>query len=609
MAPPMQNQSYLLKALLVFYCIVPAFLFAQKIKSNSWAETKTSGSGVLTFYWFESRPFIYKNEVGQLMGIEHDVMLGFTQYLKAKHGISLQVQWIEAAGFQNVIDRVGQSTEPCFGASAFSITDERKKTVDFSPTYMADIMVMISNKDIRMMESVEDFYKTFSSLTAITIKGTTYEKDLVNLRKNFEIPFTIEYIPSAQNILQAVERKSNAFGFIDLPIYLMYFSNNPTVNVRRQNYYPVKRKGYGLAVKKNSDWLIPLSEYIMQPGFKAEFENIMPHYLDLQLYKFVEELSLKSNSNVELLNKEKEIQSQDIAEKSQQIKNQTKANYILACLVVFATTLLTVSIILYNKRLQQGRQIVDQQKNIELKNTQLQKRNEALVALNDEKNNLIKVLAHDMRSPLSQIQGLSQILLMNDPARASEDKQVIQSIQQGTARLTKMISNILDVDAIEGNRVNLVTENFGVVPVVAKVVESFRKMATDKNISLNLATENPNAHISVDPLYFTQIIENLISNAIKFSHADKKVNVIVTSNRGKTLISVKDQGPGLSEQDQQNLFKKFHRLSARPTGGESSTGLGLSIVKRYTELMGGRVWCESEPGMGSSFNVEFQEAT
>ena len=131
MAPPMQNQSYLLKALLVFYCIVPAFLFAQKIKSNSWAETKTSGSGVLTFYWFESRPFIYKNEVGQLMGIEHDVMLGFTQYLKAKHGISLQVQWIEAAGFQNVIDRVGQSTEPCFGASAFSITDERKKDPNY----------------------------------------------------------------------------------------------------------------------------------------------------------------------------------------------------------------------------------------------------------------------------------------------------------------------------------------------------------------------------------------------------------------------------------------------------------------------------------------------
>jgi signal transduction histidine kinase len=85
------------------------------------------------------------------------------------------------------------------------------------------------------------------------------------------------------------------------------------------------------------------------------------------------------------------------------------------------------------------------------------------------------------------------------------------------------------------------------------------------------------------------------------------VEISIIGIQGKVRISVKDQGPGLTEQDQTNLFKKFQRLSNRPTNGESSIGLGLAIVKRYTEMMGGRVWCESEPGMGAAFNLEFDE--
>ena len=93
--------------------------------------------------------------------------------------------------------------------------------------------------------------------------------------------------------------------------------------------------------------------------------------------------------------------------------------------------------------------------------------------------------------------------------------------------------------------------------------------------------------------------------AIKFSNEGKKLEVFVSNEQNKVRIRVKDQGPGLTEQDHANLYKKFQRLSARPTKGEGSIGLGLAIVKKYVELMGGRVWCESEPGMGAAFNVEF----
>jgi signal transduction histidine kinase len=458
------------------------------------------------------------------------------------------------------------------------------------------------------MESAEDFYKTFSKLTAVTIQGTTYESDLIELKQNLELSFDFEYIPSAQNILKYIEQKPNSFGFIDLPIYMMYFSDNPSVNVRRQNYYPVKREGYGLLLPKKSDWATPLGSYILNQGFQGELERIMPRYLDLQLYRFVEDLSMKSNSNVELLNKEKEIQNQEIAQKSIQLEKQARANYVLTGLVVIASVFLAIIVILYRNRNEQNQQIEVQQKNIEFKNAQLEQRNQHLVALNEEKNNLIKILAHDMRSPLNQVQGLSQILMNSNPNLPDDQKVLIQHILDGSARLSKMISNILDVDAIEGNRVNLLTEAVVVFPLIEKVMESFKKQANTKNIALNLFIDKPDRKISVDALYLTQVLENLISNAIKFSPASRSVEVAITGIGGKVRISVKDQGPGLTEQDQVNLFKKFQRLSNRPTNGESSIGLGLAIVKRYTEMMNGRVWCESEPGMGAAFNAEFDEA-
>ena len=104
-----------------------------------------------------------------------------------------------------------------------------------------------------------------------------------------------------------------------------------------------------------------------------------------------------------------------------------------------------------------------------------------------------------------------------------------------------------------------------------------------------------------------QIFDNLLSNALKYSPQNTKVCVELSSAGGKVRFSVCDEGPGLTEDDKQKLFGKFARLSAEPTGGEHSTGLGLSIVKKMVEMMGGEVRCESESGKGAAFIVELQE--
>jgi signal transduction histidine kinase len=113
--------------------------------------------------------------------------------------------------------------------------------------------------------------------------------------------------------------------------------------------------------------------------------------------------------------------------------------------------------------------------------------------------------------------------------------------------------------------------------------------------------------VLADKNYVEQVLENLVSNAIKFSPFERTVFINLTSQNGKAISEVKDQGPGLSEDDKKKLFGKYQKLSAKPTGNEISTGLGLSIVKKFVEAMNGAIWCESELGKGASFFVEFKK--
>jgi signal transduction histidine kinase len=135
----------------------------------------------------------------------------------------------------------------------------------------------------------------------------------------------------------------------------------------------------------------------------------------------------------------------------------------------------------------------------------------------------------------------------------------------------------------------------------------FEPEAESKEIKLHL-NSSAALHVEADVGYITQIVENLLSNAIKFSPARKNIFIDVAGNDDKVTVMVKDEGPGMTEDDKKKLFNKYQKLSARPTANESSTGLGLSIVKKFVEAMNGRIWCESEEGKGVSFFVEFAKA-
>lgn len=239
---------------------------------------------------------------------------------------------------------------------------------------------------------------------------------------------------------------------------------------------------------------------------------------------------------------------------------------------------------------------VQQQKN------EILKKNEELLNLNNEKNNLISIVAHDLKSPLNQMRGLLSIIKVKIDKSDTETIACVEMIEKSATRLTTLIAKILDVEAIESKDLNLVIERFSLSDLLKLLAERYKFSAEEKSIKI-ISQFDDDVLIMADKVYTMQVFDNLLSNAIKFSPPNKNVFICVTKERDRVIGEIRDEGPGISPDDMKKLFGKYQKLSAKPTGNESSTGLGLSIVKKFVEAMEGNIWCESQEGEGASFFV------
>jgi signal transduction histidine kinase len=167
-----------------------------------------------------------------------------------------------------------------------------------------------------------------------------------------------------------------------------------------------------------------------------------------------------------------------------------------------------------------------------------------------------------------------------------------------------LITNLLDVNAIENKAVRLTPIPFDLMEVAQYVASDYRGRAEAKQISMHVEIPPDNTMVFADKSSTLQILDNLVSNAIKYSPPEKRIFLRVSKHENSVLFEVQDEGQGLTEEDKRKLFGKFARLSAQPTGGEHSTGLGLSIAKKLAEAMNGDIWCESELGKGAKFVVK-----
>ncbi|RJP63764.1 MAG: hypothetical protein C4539_15740 [Ignavibacteriales bacterium] len=235
-------------------------------------------------------------------------------------------------------------------------------------------------------------------------------------------------------------------------------------------------------------------------------------------------------------------------------------------------------------------------------NINLERANEELRDVNKLKSDLLSIAAHDLKNPLSAIIGFAEIMLEEFPLNSSEYK-MAKMIHDSSIIMLKLITDILDSAVVESTNLKMKIEMVDIAEIVERLVVENSHAANKKQQEIVFSVDK-DYEIEADPRWIREAIDNLISNAIKYSPKKKKIYVSITGNHNYLQVRVKDEGPGLTSDDMKNLFNKFQRLSAKPTGGESSTGLGLSIVKEIVKLHNGKIWAESEFGNGSTFIIE-----
>lgn len=238
----------------------------------------------------------------------------------------------------------------------------------------------------------------------------------------------------------------------------------------------------------------------------------------------------------------------------------------------------------------------------------IQKQNKKLKWLNEEKNTLMGMVAHDLRSPLNMIKGLMQLVVgVKTNVNDENSDKYLHLIKMSTSKMTDMIDKVLDISAIENMKVNLDMSKEDLTHLLRRSSENFEYMSSKKNIEIVKEYDDQVSHpAEIDSGYFEQVMDNLISNGIKFSDPGKKLYIGIKNEDGFQIVSVKDEGPGIAAEEQKSLFNKFKTLAAKPTSDEKSTGLGLSIVKKFVTAMNGEIYCESELGKGTTFLVKFR---
>lgn len=257
----------------------------------------------------------------------------------------------------------------------------------------------------------------------------------------------------------------------------------------------------------------------------------------------------------------------------------------------------------------QQKMLMTANKELEIANRKYQLANKRLRELNDDKNEILGIVAHDLKNPLSSIQLTAENVRRYYHKMSDENVlRAVDMMEIASKQMFNLVTNLLGVNALESGKIDFRIEVVNLTEVAREVVENYQDRAKEKNIMVTFVASAEPMMIHVDYHRMIEVLDNILSNALKYSPFDKNVWVRVRTIGKRAACEIQDEGPGLTEEDKKRLFEKFSRLSAKPTGGETSSGLGLSIAKKLVEAMNGKISCESTEGKGATFIVEFPKA-
>lgn len=227
----------------------------------------------------------------------------------------------------------------------------------------------------------------------------------------------------------------------------------------------------------------------------------------------------------------------------------------------------------------------------------------------DEQIAHLGVVAHDLKNPLAAILMSTSILDRYGDRLSKEDRtKHLTNIIQTTEWMKGLIISLLDFAALSTGRLKLTIEPIHCALLMDTVIETYRLRALAKSLTIHKLYASEELFVLADSQRLQECLDNLLSNAIKYSPLGRNIYCSIEQRSERVRLSIRDEGPGLTAEEQQRLFREFSRARSRDTGNEGGTGLGLSIVRRFVEAMNGTIDCESTPGHGSTFFIELPVA-
>ncbi len=425
-----------------------------------------------------------------------------------------------------------------------------------------------------------------------------YREQLAQEREKYK-----EYVVSStekESKLNIIDQEMNALELRNEKVRTENERNEIQLLLREKELQNVSLKNDQLIQERSLQRLL-LQQEQMETKRKSQEILLLEQKRDLQTIELQKNALLEQErkQEIELQKSKLELQQSKLE------KGVIRQKYLAGAAVLFLIILLLILLMYFIKR-QDNEKLKNQFLEINQQKEHIEDINKSLVELNEEKNDLISIVAHDLKSPLNQIIGILDIVKLTAENQDAEQQEYIAKIDQSANRLKNMVTKILDVSAIESKKLNIDLEDVNLPELMREIVGQFKVLAANKDISINEDIADMLPVLKLDRTLTSEVIQNLLSNAIKYSPIGAEVTVKLRSINNHVRIEFIDHGQGIDQEDMKNLFGKYHKLKARPTAGEDSTGLGLSIVKKYVEELNGKVWCESEAGKGANFIVEFK---
>jgi signal transduction histidine kinase len=239
---------------------------------------------------------------------------------------------------------------------------------------------------------------------------------------------------------------------------------------------------------------------------------------------------------------------------------------------------------------------------LEARNRQLAEQNDRLLQLDAMKDEFISLVSHELRTPLTSIRGYVE-LLEDDAGLTDEQRRFLGIVDRNAGRLLDLVSDLLFLAQVDAGQMTFDLQPVDLEAIVAECVESSLPAAGAKRIELRVQTEQL-PEVEGDPLRLAQVLDNLVSNALKFTPEGGRVDVRLQATGGSAVIEVQDTGHGLAEDEREQLFERFFRSSGAAEHAIPGTGLGLAIARTIVERHGGRIAFESSVGAGTTVRVE-----